>query len=399
MNEFDNDTAAETSSSCSGMSAYTKGTRKSSAASISSTTSTKARDTRRQRNKGKIRAGSLARATAAKSLDTPLLLEQEMTADSSKQVKLGFLTGLVPREKFMTFERIIFRATRGNVFMKQIVLEDSVIFPEDLRKQNQMLTEVSGRLSELKTTVDAGLMHHSNLLKTIGEQYEQWALLVMREKSIYHTLNMLSIDVTKKCLVGEGWSPAGGIPGVQGPPHMVVYNHFPVGQFGQVGLSFMGTTYIPSGKQPDWKHNPTSSAMGIGEGYMNNMNMVSSQRNSLNMAAPVQHLAPGSPLLPMPSPLAMFDVSPFQSAPDMSVQGRWSHVPASALHSIPLSLLLQQQEPGVLPSQWSPTFSSTTAISVTQDNGINKEEIFQADICCRGPNSMQVPNRLAGAYT
>ncbi|KAI9072752.1 hypothetical protein K1719_045286 [Acacia pycnantha] len=27
------------------------------------------------------------------------------------------------------------------------------------------------------------------------------------EKSIYHTLNMLSLDVTKKCLVAEGWSP------------------------------------------------------------------------------------------------------------------------------------------------------------------------------------------------
>ncbi|KAI8024757.1 V-type proton ATPase subunit a3 [Camellia lanceoleosa] len=196
--------------------------------------------TARQREFGSQQIGE-------ESLDTPLLLEQEMTADSSKQVKLGFLTGLVPREKSMTFERIIFRATRGNVFIKQIVLEDSVIdpvtgekvdknvfmafytgeraknkvtkicetfganrypFPEDLGKQNQMLTEVSGRLSELKTTVDAGLMHHSNLLKTIGEQYEQWALLVMREKSIYHTLNMLSIDVTKKCLVGEGWSPA-----------------------------------------------------------------------------------------------------------------------------------------------------------------------------------------------
>ncbi|THG16139.1 hypothetical protein TEA_006581 [Camellia sinensis var. sinensis] len=196
--------------------------------------------TARQREFGSQQIGE-------ESLDTPLLLEQEMTADSSKQVKLGFLTGLVPREKSMAFERIIFRATRGNVFTKQIVLEDSVIdpvtgekvdknvfmafysgeraknkvtkicetfganrypFPEDLGKQNQMLTEVSGRLSELKTTIDAGLMHHSNLLKTIGEQYEQWALLVMREKSIYHTLNMLSIDVTKKCLVGEGWSPA-----------------------------------------------------------------------------------------------------------------------------------------------------------------------------------------------
>jgi hypothetical protein len=93
---------------------------------------------------------------------------------------------------------------------------------------------------------------------------------------------------------------------------MVVYNHFaPVGQFGQVGLSYMGTTYIPSGKQPDWKHNPTSSAMSVGEGDMNNMNMVSSQRNPTNMPA-IQHLAPGSPLLSVASPVAMFDVSPFQ---------------------------------------------------------------------------------------
>lgn len=108
-------------------------------------------------------------------------------------------------------------------------------------------------------------------------------------------------------------APPGGIPGVQGPPHMVVYNHFaPVGQFGQVGLSFMGTTYIPSGKQPDWKHIPTSSATGTGEGDMNNMNMASSQRNPANMPSQIQHLAPGSPLLPMASPVAMFDVSPFQ---------------------------------------------------------------------------------------
>ncbi|KAK9285011.1 hypothetical protein L1049_024193 [Liquidambar formosana] len=160
-------------------------------------------------------------------------------------------------------------------------------------------------------------------------------------------------------------SPPGGIPGVQGPPHMVVYNHFaPVGQFGQVGLSFMGTTYIPSGKQPDWKHNPTSSAMGMGEGDMNNMNMVSAQRNPPNMPAPIQHLAPGSPLLPMGSPLAMFDVSPFQSSPDISVQGRWSHVPASPLHSIPLSLPLQQPAESVLPSQFShgpPVDQSLTA--------------------------------------
>ncbi|GFZ14885.1 IKI3 family protein [Actinidia rufa] len=58
VNEGDYDSTSEASSSFSGMSAYTKGTRKGSAASISSSNTSKARDMRRQRNKGKIRAGS-----------------------------------------------------------------------------------------------------------------------------------------------------------------------------------------------------------------------------------------------------------------------------------------------------------------------------------------------------
>ncbi|XP_028763913.1 uncharacterized protein LOC114722135 isoform X2 [Neltuma alba] len=148
-------------------------------------------------------------------------------------------------------------------------------------------------------------------------------------------------------------TPPRGIPGVQGPPpHMVVYNHFaPVGQYGQVGLSFMGATYIPSGKQQsDWKHNSTSSATGAGEGDMNNMNMAPSQRNPVNITAPIQHLAPGSPLVPMASPLAMFDMSPFQSSPEMSAQARWTHAPNSPLSSIPLSMPLQE---GAHTSQYS----------------------------------------------
>lgn len=140
--------------------------------------------------------------------------------------------------------------------------------------------------------------------------------------------------------------PPGGIPGVQGPPHMVVYNHFaPVGQFGQVGLSFMGTTYIPTGKQPDWKHNPVSSAAGVGE------SVVSGPRNPSGMPT-IQHLAPGSPLMQMGSPLTMFDMPPFQSSADVSMQGRWSHIPIPPIHSLPLPVPLQQHQVEGMPTQF-----------------------------------------------
>ncbi|XP_054786972.1 elongator complex protein 1 [Prosopis cineraria] len=56
--DIDDDTASEASSNFSGMSAYTTGTRRSSAASVSSRATSKARDARRQRKRGKIRPGS-----------------------------------------------------------------------------------------------------------------------------------------------------------------------------------------------------------------------------------------------------------------------------------------------------------------------------------------------------
>ncbi|KAL1295662.1 hypothetical protein HN51_056516 [Arachis hypogaea] len=56
--DIDDDDASETSSNLSGMSAYTTGTQRSSAASLSSTATSKARNSRRQKKRGKIRPGS-----------------------------------------------------------------------------------------------------------------------------------------------------------------------------------------------------------------------------------------------------------------------------------------------------------------------------------------------------
>lgn len=59
-----------------------------------------------------------------------------MTTDPTKQVRLGYVSGLVPRQKSMAFERILFRATRGNVFLKQVVVDDPVMDPVSGEKVN-----------------------------------------------------------------------------------------------------------------------------------------------------------------------------------------------------------------------------------------------------------------------
>ncbi|WVZ57193.1 hypothetical protein U9M48_007606 [Paspalum notatum var. saurae] len=133
----------------------------------------------------------------------------------------------------------------------------------------------------------------------------------------------------------------GGIPGVQGPPHMVVYNHFaPLGQFGQMGLGFMGATYIPGDKQPDWKQSQ-GPPVGVSQSDPNVQNIVPGQVNPPGVPAPVQHLRSTS-IMPIPSALTMFDIAPFQAPTDIQMQTCWPHMPVPPIHSVPLSVSLQQ---------------------------------------------------------
>ncbi|XP_024380724.1 uncharacterized protein [Physcomitrium patens] len=131
-------------------------------------------------------------------------------------------------------------------------------------------------------------------------------------------------------------------PGAGMPPHMLVYtNPFsPVGQFGQLG--FMNPTYLPSGKQPDWKHTPVwSSGPGV-VGMSSNDSlggMAAAQRGSGN----IQRIAPGPALVPVVQSPGPFDLNlsaPFQ-IPNVDSSTGWSHVPGP-MH-VPISLGYLQQ--------------------------------------------------------
>ncbi|XP_059300471.1 V-type proton ATPase subunit a1-like isoform X2 [Lycium ferocissimum] len=178
--------------------------------------------------------------------DTVSLLEQEMRSELSNQSGVRFISGIICKSKVLQFERMLFRATRGNMLFNQAVADEEILdpssnemvekivfvvffsgeqartkilkiceafgancypVPEDTTKRRQITQEVLSRLSELETTLHAGLHHRDKALTSIGYHLAKWINMVKTQKAVYDTLNMLNFDVTKKCLVGEGWCP------------------------------------------------------------------------------------------------------------------------------------------------------------------------------------------------
>lgn len=182
------------------------------------------------------------------------LLEQATQPGPSNLAGLRFISGIIPKSKVLLFERMLFRATRGNLLFNQAPADDLIMdpvssemvektvfvvffsgeqaktkilkiceafgancypVPEDLTKQSQITQEVLSRLSELETTLDVGIRQRNAALHSIGFHLTIWMNMVKREKAVFDTLNMLNFDVTKKCLVGEGWCPIFAKPQIQ----------------------------------------------------------------------------------------------------------------------------------------------------------------------------------------
>ena len=61
----------------------------------------------------------------------------------------------------------------------------------------------------------AGERQREGVLQNVAANLEDWTRQVKREKSVYHTLNKLSVDVTRKVLVAEAWCPTSAISRVQ----------------------------------------------------------------------------------------------------------------------------------------------------------------------------------------
>ncbi|XP_067672804.1 V-type proton ATPase 116 kDa subunit a1-like isoform X4 [Haliotis asinina] len=182
------------------------------------------------------------------------LHQDEVGLTPQQSVQLGFLAGCIRREKLPAFERMLWFACRGNVFLRyeeiQQPMEDPVtgdpvfksvfiIFfqgeqlksrvkkicegfkaalypcPDSPQEREEMLKGVSTRLEDLKMVLNQTQDHRHRVLVGAQKEIRTWIIKVEKIKAIYHTLNMFNFDVSHNSLIAEGWCPVRALEDVQ----------------------------------------------------------------------------------------------------------------------------------------------------------------------------------------
>lgn len=175
----------------------------------------------------------------------PLVPEDK--SDKEKVIKIGFYTGAVKRDKFFAFNTVLWRSLRGNMLIKYAELEDKIrdpssfgdlvhktvfiVFyqgeraqlkikricdsfgattyqiPETPSERKNFLGQVETRLADLKTVIGRSQKHRRQVYADMAKHLPAWREKVIKEKSIYDSMNMFNYDVGRKCLIAEGWCP------------------------------------------------------------------------------------------------------------------------------------------------------------------------------------------------
>ncbi|KAM9779754.1 V-type proton ATPase 116 kDa subunit a isoform 1-T1 [Neosynchiropus ocellatus] len=193
-------------------------------------------------------------------MEDPSLLEESSTLLDPNEVnrgaplRLGFVAGVIGRERIPTFERMLWRVCRGNVFLRQADIEDPledpatgdqvhksvfIIFfqgdqlknrvkkicegfratlypcPETPQERKEMLAGVNARIDDLQMVLNQTEDHRQRVLQAAAKTVRVWFIKVRKMKAIYHTLNLCNIDVTQKCLIAEVWCPISDMDSIQ----------------------------------------------------------------------------------------------------------------------------------------------------------------------------------------
>uniref|UniRef100_T1GSH5 V-type proton ATPase subunit a n=2 Tax=Megaselia scalaris TaxID=36166 RepID=T1GSH5_MEGSC len=165
----------------------------------------------------------------------------EVQQNQQNRGRLGFVAGVIQRERIFAFERMLWRISRGNVFLRRSDLSEPLkdpatghpiyktVFvaffqgeqlknrikkvctgfhaslypcPSSHNEREEMVKGVHTRLQDLKMVLNQTEDHRRRVLLNVSKELAKCSIMVSKMKAIYHTLNLFNMDVTKKCLIG-----------------------------------------------------------------------------------------------------------------------------------------------------------------------------------------------------
>uniref|UniRef100_A0A8H7NDB5 V-type proton ATPase subunit a n=1 Tax=Bionectria ochroleuca TaxID=29856 RepID=A0A8H7NDB5_BIOOC len=189
--------------------------------------------------------------------DAPLLsdVEHNHSAPDAERsfsgMNIGFVAGVINRDRIGAFERILWRTLRGNLYMNQSEIPEPLIDPtnneainknvfvifahgreilakirkisesmgadvysvdenSDLRRDQ--INEVNNRLQDVQNVLRNTQATLEAELNQISQSLSAWMVLVSKEKAVYNTLNLFSYDRARRTLIAEGWCPTNDLP-------------------------------------------------------------------------------------------------------------------------------------------------------------------------------------------
>jgi len=149
---------------------------------------------------------------------------------------------------------MLWRISRGNVFLRQAELEEPIedpatgnlvlktVFiaffqgdnlkarikkvctgfrasiyacPDSAVERRQMADSLASRLEDLQLVMNQTQDHRYRVLMEVARHLHGWGIMIRKMKAIYHALNMFNMDVSQKCLIGECWVPAADLNAVR----------------------------------------------------------------------------------------------------------------------------------------------------------------------------------------
>ncbi|KAE8213858.1 hypothetical protein CF327_g2676 [Tilletia walkeri] len=167
---------------------------------------------------------------------------------------LEFVAGTIDRSRMATFERILWRVLRGNLYMNYAEIAEpfedpnreqplrknvfiifahgaellakirkisesmgGTLYPIDSNpaRREDALRDVSARIEDLNNVLYSTNATRRTELVRVAESISAWADVVRKEKLIYNAMNLFLYDARRKTLIAEGWCPTSDLPSIQ----------------------------------------------------------------------------------------------------------------------------------------------------------------------------------------